>query len=461
MTRHLTRPSRIATIAAGTALAATGTLAGAAPAHAEGETVRLTTAGDDLRDSQGRLWSSTGGFTGGTRSRTAAAISGTRDDVLYRHERYGMSSFSRRVANGTYRVTLKMAEIYWTDDERRSFSVAAEGKKVLRDLDLFALVGKNAAHDRTFSVAVTDGRLDLRFTAKANMPSVSALSLTRTGDATAGAAPEQSSQDPSPPAAGGRPGPDNTGVPAGTELRRHDGDLTITTPGAVYDRLDIRGFVIVKAPDVTIRRSVIRGGVARFSRGLVTNTTSTATDLVVEDSDIYPAHPSVWLDGVKGANFTLRRVDVRGTVDNVKVHGNNVVIEDSWLHDSKHYSSDPHQGGRPSHNDGVQVLGGRNLRIRDNTITGARNAALQVTQDFSATTDLRFTGNYVDGGGCSVNLAHKRLSRMSGITVSANRFGRDTRVQGCAIVATRGTELTARDNVWDDSGKAVRVHDGG
>src|SRR5690242_11944876 len=74
--------------------------------------------------------------------------------------------------------------------------------------------------------------------------------------------PPPSAGDPTgpgaPTGAGGRPGPGNTGVPAGTTLTRHDGNLVITKAGAVYDRLDIHGFVIVKAPDVTIRRSVIR-----------------------------------------------------------------------------------------------------------------------------------------------------------------------------------------------------------
>ena len=415
-----------------------------AAATASDTTVRIGTASTSVLDASGTSWSASAGFTGGWNSSTSASteISGTSDDALYRTERYGMSRFSRAVANGTYDVTLRMAENYWSAAGKRVFDVTAEGKPALAGIDIFAAVGKNVAYDRTFRTTVSDGQLDLGFAARANYAKVGAVAITPVATAPA------------------RPGPDNTGVPAGTVLRQHWGNLTITTPGATYDGLDIHGFVNVKAPNVTITRSIIRGGVGTYSIGLVTNTTPTATGLVIQDSDIVPEHPSVWLDGVKGANFTLRRVDVRGTVDNVKVHGDNVTIENSWLHDSKHYAYDPHQTNG-SHNDGVQVLGGRNIRIRNNTITGAYNAALQVTQDFSATTDLQFTGNHVDGGGCTVNLAHKKLASMSGITVSGNRFGRNTRYYDCAIIATRGTTLTASNNVWDATGTPVRIRDGG
>src|SRR5471032_2131868 len=63
---------------------------------------------------------------------------------------------------------------------------------------------------------------------------------------------------------GDQPGPGNTGVPAGTALKVMDGNLTITTAGATYSGLDIHGFVSVQAPDVTIKDSVIRGGVAPY-----------------------------------------------------------------------------------------------------------------------------------------------------------------------------------------------------
>lgn len=423
-------------------------------AQAETKSTRISTSATTAYDASGTRWESVRGFVGGRAAArsTAGDITGTRDDVLYRTSRAGMSAFRRALPAGDYDVTLRAAEHFWSRPGQRVFSVTAEGRTVLRDVDLVKAVGKHAAYDRTFRVRVTDGVLDLGFLRVADVPQVSALKITPVR-ATATATAAQ--------ALPVRPGPTNTGVPPGTVLRPHYGNLTITTPGTTLDALDIHGFVTIKAPNVRITRSIVRGGKAAYSIGLVTNNTATATNFVIEESELVPEFPSVYLDGLKGSNITARRVNVHGTTDNVKIHGNNARIEDSWLHDSVYRASDPYQSGGPTHNDGVQVLGGKNIRILRNTITGARNAALQVTQDYSATTDLVFSDNHVDGGWCSVNLAHKKLTSMRGLTLTGNRFGRATERLDCAIIATRATSLTASGNVWDDTGLPVRIRDGG
>jgi hypothetical protein len=260
---------------------------------------------------------------------------------------------------------------------------------------------------------------------------------------------------------GGKPGPGNTGVPAGTRLTVYTGDLTITQAGTIIDGWDIHGFVVVEAANVTIRRSIVRGGVAKNDTGLVVNYNPAATNLVVEDSELVPSNPSVWIDGIKGANFTARRVNVHGTVDDVKVHGNNVLVTGSWLHGTQYYASDPNQGGGPSHNDGVQVLGGSNIKIIGNTVEQANNSALQVTQNYAPISNLVFSGNWANGGGCTVNLANSPRPTLSGITVNSNRFGRNTRIADCPILGTRATTFTADGNVWDDNGQPVRVRRNG
>ena len=258
-----------------------------------------------------------------------------------------------------------------------------------------------------------------------------------------------------------KPGPGNTGVPAGTKLTKRYGNLTITKAGARYDALDVHGFVKIQAPNVKITRSIIRGGKATGTLGLIVNTSSLGTNFVLEDSELVPEYPSAWLDGIKGSNYTLRRVNAHGTVDLAKVYGNNVRIESSWLHDARYYTSDPNQNGGPTHNDGVQVLGGKNIVILGNTITGANNAALQVTQDYSATSGLYFEKNWADGGGCTVNLAHKKLASMTGMTVNGNRFGRATRIVDCSVLSSKMTTLVANGNVWADNGQPVRIRRNG
>ncbi len=54
------------------------------------------------------------------------------------------------------------------------------------------------------------------------------------------------------------PGPNNTGVPAGTKLRPIHGDRTITKRGKVVDGWDVSGCINVAALGVTIKNTRAR-----------------------------------------------------------------------------------------------------------------------------------------------------------------------------------------------------------
>jgi hypothetical protein len=114
-------------------------------------------------------------FSGGNTYRTTAAIADTTDDTLYQSERYGNFNYNVPVATGTYVVTLKFAEIYFSAPNMRAFDVLIEGAKVVSNLDVFAQVGKNTAYDVTVSVAVTDGTLNLTFRSLIDNAKVSAI----------------------------------------------------------------------------------------------------------------------------------------------------------------------------------------------------------------------------------------------------------------------------------------------
>ncbi|HEY5049564.1 MAG TPA: hypothetical protein VII50_01595, partial [Acidothermaceae bacterium] len=183
---------------------------------------------------------------------------------------------------------------------------------------------------------------------------------------------------PATPGGSARPGPTNTGVPAGTQLTVYNGDLTITTPGATYADLDIHGFIRVEAPDVTIKDSIIRGGPATSNTAIIYDLSDAATNLVVEDSEIMPADPSVFIDGIDGWNYTALRLNIHGTVDGAKMFGTNATIEHSWIHDLVTYAHDPSQNGGQTHNDDVQILSGSNLQILGNDLEGGSNSAIQL-----------------------------------------------------------------------------------
>ena len=290
-------------------------------------------------------------------------------------------------------------------------------------------------------------------------PSASSSSTTRAPSSTTTKAPTSTatSQPAATSAPGGKPGANNTGVPAGTNLTRHDGDLVITKAGSTYSGLDIRGFVKVRAANVTIRKSIVRGGSATGNVGLVTIATPGATNFVIEDSELVPQNPSVWIDDIKGNNFTARRIDAHGGVDAVKIHGDNVLVEDSWLHATRYYSNDPNQGGGATHNDGVQVLGGNNITIRHNTIEGATNGGLQVTQDYAKTTGMTFSDNWVKNGICNVKLSHRKNGAAMSVSLNGNRFMGGTSASNCAILKTSATTIRGSGNVWDSNGQPVPV----
>jgi hypothetical protein len=181
----------------------------------------------------------------------------------------------------------------------------------------------------------------------------------------------------------------------------------------------------------------------------------------IVDSELAPLEPSFHIRGIIGANFTLTRTNIHHVVDQVLITGDNVTVQDSWFHDNAYWEQDPNYNNTPTHNDNVQISIGKNLRFTNNVMTGTKNAVLMVTQDRGVVTDLVFSGNYVDGGACSVNLAEKTYGPIAGLTLKDNVFGRSTKVANCAILAKTTTIplLTLGNNVYTD-GATVTVKKG-
>lgn len=253
-----------------------------------------------------------------------------------------------------------------------------------------------------------------------------------------------------PPAIGTvEPGPGNTGVPNGTILKRHDGDLTITTPGTVIDGLDIHGFVKVSAANVTIKNSIIRGKATSVQRALLSST-SDAASVTIQDSELFAQSPSGWIDGIRGWNFTATRVNIHDVIDAAHIYGNNVTIQGSWLHDNLHYEVDPAQNNTPSHDDSIQIQKGSGIKIVGNSISGAFNTGIQFTQDQGLVSNVTVDRNWADGGGCTVNLAEKGKGPFQGVVITNNTFGRDTKVANCAIISPTTTVLTTSGNFYTD-----------
>ena len=235
-----------------------------------------------------------------------------------------------------------------------------------------------------------------------------------------------------------RPGPNNTGVPKGTVLKKSKG-ITVTKDGDVVQDLDIDGEIMVQADNVTIRRVKITSGdyyPIRYDdphRGLV-----------IEDSEIIGTSDDVTA-AVSFAHYTARRLDVHGSADGFKAD-EDVLIEDSWIHDLRN--------GPDQHNDGMQSTGGKGVTLRNNDISGASNACVQTGDEGHVPTeDLLIECNWLDGGGYTLNIRGKDATKPKNTKVINNRFGRHS---GYGPWTIDDPSPTVTGNVYDDDNAPIK-----
>lgn len=152
-----------------------------AHADAGAEVIRIKTGvSSPLTDETGVVWRADTGFTGGeTIDRSGLAIANTKTPSVYQAERYSMSAFHWKLANGKYTVKLHFAETYEgiTAAGDRVFSFDVEGHE-FKNFDVFKLAGgAQRAYVETVAVEVTDGSLDITFSAQVENPEINALEI--------------------------------------------------------------------------------------------------------------------------------------------------------------------------------------------------------------------------------------------------------------------------------------------
>jgi alpha-galactosidase len=134
-----------------------------------------------FKDEEGNIWEADHGFVDGdTVERDAdMPIANTKTPSLYRSERYGMTAFSLPLTNGKYTVKLHFAETYTDLDTAgsRIFSFSVAGHE-FKDLDIFAKTGGvGRAYVEPVPVEITDGKLNITFTANVENPEINAIEI--------------------------------------------------------------------------------------------------------------------------------------------------------------------------------------------------------------------------------------------------------------------------------------------
>ncbi len=250
----------------------------------------------------------------------------------------------------------------------------------------------------------------------------------------------------------GWPGPSNTGVPAGRALTPMGG-MSITRDGTVIDGADITGCVTVKASNVTIRNSRIRGacavGTVRTDLyGLTLNTR--LENVEVDGQRRAPTWPLI-----VGSNFTCLRCNLHSGGSQLHFT-DNVTVLSSWLHD-------PYQAGT-SQNSAMASHGGGGSVIRGNTLDcgTAENcsAALALYGNFGPIHDVLIEGNLLSGGAYCMyagSLPTRPFPVATNVRVVGNAFARAPYARcgfnGAATAWVRDGGNEWRGNYWNEPGR--------
>ena len=217
-------------------------------------------------------------------------------------------------------------------------------------------------------------------------------------------------------AAGASAFPDatNTGVPAGVALKASRG-LVINTPGAVIEGLDIKGSVIINAPNVTLKNCKVTDGgydVVHVKPGI--------TGAVVQDCEI--DNLGAGGSGIAGQGVFLRN-NIHDCADGIDVRGDHTLIRDNFIHNMR--------GTADSHLDGIQADGGfSNLSIIHNTVINEQNqtSAVMIDNYWGPIEGVTIDNNYLVGGGYTVYINEVAKGqagggRVTNVTVTNNRIG--------------------------------------
>ncbi|MBW7888528.1 MAG: family 16 glycosylhydrolase [Bacteroidetes bacterium] len=121
------------------------------------------------------------GCLDGTFYQNTNSISGAINSAVYNSELNGSVKYRIRVPNGTYTVILMMAENYFTSAGKRIFSIDIEDSTVEANLDLYSKIGYAKQYQKAVSnVLVTDGILDIHFTATIDNAVVNGIQIYQT-----------------------------------------------------------------------------------------------------------------------------------------------------------------------------------------------------------------------------------------------------------------------------------------
>ena len=341
-----------------------------------------------------------------------------------------------------------------SDQGRRLLPVAGIAALALLAAGTYALVGRG---ERSAPAAQTGARSPTASTAAATASASGPATGSTTGNAKASPTPAPTKKPvPSTAASagkaeprfrsGGWPNASNTGVPEGTKLRT-SGPITITKPGTVIDRLYVKGCIEVLASNVTIRRTLVRGGVCGADHSIdIGYGGAKYRGILIEDVEIDGARIQARGAAIGNSGFTCRRCNIHGTARGVQM-SSDVVVQDSYIHGL--------YGTPVSENAPIQTNGGDHFVIRHNNLVmddmPGGTSALALFGEFGAIDDVLVERNLFNGGTYCVYAANDPTKPHPVATRArfvGNAFGRSLHRKCGLYGPVTAWSSKGRGNVW-------------
>jgi polygalacturonase len=210
----------------------------------------------------------------------------------------------------------------------------------------------------------------------------------------------------------------------------------------MVSNLDIRGEVVINAPNVTLKNCRVTGtsfvAVSVFAPGVR-----------IEDCEILSVYSmggtkGIYFD-VPGSGGSVRRCNIHSVEDGVYISTRNVVVEDNYVHDLNARGGDPHY-------DGIQLHGGvsSDVVIRHNSVNTRWSDNSAITM--GAVQNVLVENNRLYGGGYTLRIdARHNEGDVSGVSILNNRFG----PHEAGYLAFDNATATVNGNVDDRTGEPI------
>lgn len=212
-------------------------------------------------------------------------------------------------------------------------------------------------------------------------------------------------QEPPPPAPPQWPSATNSGYLGSMGALTDLAGSTISTPGTVIENRRIIDAIRPNAGNIVIRNCVLMAG------WFGVDATAAASNLLIEDCTVIGgANCGIALSGMAGA--TVRRCNISGGSDGMKVGGTAITVRDNFIHDL-----DQSPG---SHNDGIQCATGTGLIFRHNWIDSPDTSCIAMFQGQGTWTNVLIEDNHLTGPGYPLYAAGTSGTY---IRVQSNEFG--------------------------------------